>query len=92
MQTINIIIGLPGSGKTTYIKNTFEGFDDVVICDDYHKSSYNRSHEFTDSIYYQDLEQALKNGKNVVISDIAWCRLERKVLLEENIQKILKKL
>jgi len=90
MQNITIIIGLPGSGKTTYIKNNLEKFKDTIICDDYYKSSYNHSHNFEDSIYYQDLRRALEDGKSVILSDIAWCKFERRILLEKNIQNILK--
>ncbi|MFA6586226.1 MAG: AAA family ATPase [Candidatus Paceibacterota bacterium] len=92
MQTITIIIGLPGSGKTTYIKNNSEEFKNAVICDDYHKSSYKKSHEFKDSIYYQDLLTALKDGKDVVLTDIVWCKSERLKILEENVKEVLEKL
>lgn len=89
MQNITIIIGLPGSWKTTYINNNSEEFKNAVICDDYHKSSYNRSRKFEDSVYYQDLKEALKNWKDAVMCDIAWCKIERREILKQNIQNIL---
>jgi len=92
MQTITIIIGLPGSGKSTYIKNNSDKFKNAVICDDYHKSSYDHSHEFKDSVYYQDLQKALKNSKDVVLTDIIWCKAERLKILEKEINAIINKL
>lgn len=94
MQTITIIIGLPGSGKSTYIKNNSEKFKNAVICDDYEKSTDNHkhSHIFRESIYFQDIRNALINGKDVVLSDIAWCRPERLEILKEDIKNILEEL
>lgn len=77
MQRITIIIGLPGSGKTTYIENNPD-FKDTFICDDYHKSGAEQiSKEFIGSVYYQDLISALCDGKDVVLSDIAYCKQDR---------------
>ena len=92
MQTITIIIGLPGSGKTTYIKNNSEKFRNAVICDDYDKSTDARkhSHDFKSSIYYQDLKNALLNNKDVVLTDISWCRKEMREALKDNLEKMLK--
>ncbi|MFZ2072361.1 MAG: AAA family ATPase [Minisyncoccia bacterium] len=89
MQKITIIVGLPGSGKTTYIENNKNNFKNAVICDDYHKSSYNHSHNFEDSVYYEDLKRTLKSGEDAVLSDIAWCKTERREILEKNIKNIL---
>jgi predicted kinase len=94
MQTITIVIGLPGSGKTTYIKNNSEKFEDAVICDDYDKSTdtHRHSHIFKDSVYYDDLKSALLNGKNVVLADIVWCKAEARENLKNNIEEMLKEL
>ncbi|MFA5211355.1 MAG: AAA family ATPase [Patescibacteria group bacterium] len=91
-STITIIIGLPGSGKTTFIKNNFKKLENILICDDFHKSSSNHTHNFTDSRYYLKLKDALSMNKNIVLSDIAWCKKERRDLLLSEIDKLTKKL
>lgn len=92
MQIITIIIGLPGSGKTTYIQNNFGDLYNTIICDDYHKSTPSRSHNFIDSLYYSDLNKALSANKNIVLSDIAWCKKDRRDLLLYEIDKLIKEL
>ncbi len=91
MQKIIIIIGLPGSGKSTYISLN-EEFKGAIVCDDYHKSSYKRSREFIDSIYFEDLKKGLIAGKDVVISDIAFCKPDRLDKITQNIQSLLSEL
>ncbi|MES2930753.1 MAG: hypothetical protein V4665_03135 [Patescibacteria group bacterium] len=91
MQKITIIIGLPGSGKSTYISSN-EEFRNSVICDDYHKSSYKKSREFIDSIYFEDLKKGLLGGKNIVISDIAFCKSDRLNKITENIMNLIAEL
>ena len=74
MQKIIVIIGLPGSGKTMYLKEHAQEFgQNALICDDYYKSAPGRTVEFKGSAYYADLREALKDGKNVVIADIVFC-------------------
>lgn len=80
MQEIIVIVGLPGSGKSTYIEQNFEG---VFVCDDYHKSG---GGSFETSVYYKDLVRTLAQGNNAVISDIAYCKDE---LLEETASGLL---
>lgn len=92
MQTITIIIGLPGSGKTTYIKNNLSDLSNTMICDDYHKSTPSNSHNFIDSLYYSDLKKALSTNKNIVLSDIAWCKKDRRDLLLSEINRIIDEL
>ncbi|MGV8162404.1 MAG: GNAT family N-acetyltransferase [Candidatus Nanoarchaeia archaeon] len=89
MLKIIIIIGLPGSGKSVYI-GTNKEFQGAVICDDYHKSSYKHSHKFEDSIYFNDLKEGLKQGKNIVISDIAFCKTERLNQIITQMRELLK--
>ena len=92
MPKITIIIGLPGSGKTMYLKDNAEKFRDFFICDDYHKSGYKKSKCFEDSLFYDDMQKALKEGKNVALTDIAYCKTERLKNAEEGIKKIAKEL
>ncbi len=39
MQKVLFIIGLPGSGKSTYLEERREEFGDALVCDDYYKSA-----------------------------------------------------
>ena len=87
-----LIMGLPGSGKTTYIKNNFSDLSNTMICDDYHKSTPSNSHDFIDSLYYSELNEALSTNKNIVLSDIAWCKKDRRDLLLSEIDKLIKEL
>lgn len=82
MQKTTFLIGLPGSGKTTYLAQRKEFFGDALICDDYRKSG---GSEFAQSLYYEDLIEALSGGRDVVIADIAYCRKER---LEEAVAEV----
>ncbi len=89
MQKITIITGLPGSGKSTYLKNHKEEFGSALICDDYYKSAPGRTVEFNGSAYYQDLRDTLKEGKNVVIADIVFCEDELRREMQDGISKLI---
>src|ERR1035437_6243424 len=93
MQNITIIIGLPGSGKTTYLENNKNVFKNTVSFDDYHKSGLKgHSHLFEDSIHYDDFKKALQEGKDVYITDIGYCQDDRLVVIEEEIKKMANEL
>lgn len=91
MQKITILIGLPGSGKSTYILNNKETLKNTVVCDDYHKSLEIKGHSrlFKDSIYFNDLRKGLAEGKNVLIADIGYCKQERLEQIKKDIEAIL---
>ncbi len=91
-QKILLIIGLPGSGKSTYIEQHQNVFNDFVICDDYHKSALQKSRAFKDSVYYADVRNALILGKSVVMADIAWCKSERLDMVISGLRGLLKEL
>ena len=89
MQKIIVIIGLPGSGKTTYLKDHEKEFGDALICDDYYKSAPGRIVECRGSAYYPDLKKALENGRNVVIADIVFCEDEMRKEMQDGIAALL---
>lgn len=59
MITVRLVIGLPGSGKTTWAEKNCPGF--YIFNDPGFECST------------EDIEKALKNGKNIVITDPYFC-------------------
>lgn len=88
MSKITIIIGLPGSGKTTYILQNYENIKKENIFDDYHETSP----EFEGSAYYPKLCNSLKNDEDVIISDIIYCKKEKLDLIVRKINELIKQL
>lgn len=81
-QEITIIIGLPGSGKSTYLTQKYM---DEIVFDDYHK--YNKK-SFEKSIYYSDFLKALKKEKDIILSDISYCRSGKLKEVENKIREL----
>jgi hypothetical protein len=88
MSKITILIGLPGSGKTSYILQNYENIKKENIFDDYHETSP----EFEGSVYYLKLCNALKKGEDVIISDIIYCKNEKLDLIVRKINELIKQL
>jgi predicted kinase len=82
MPVTTILIGLPGSGKTTFLSNHFEHFLDESF-DDFHGGSLDGTGAFKQSRYYEALKRRLQDGKDCLISDIEYCRRERLTAVEE---------
>ncbi len=81
-QEIIIIIGLPGSGKSTYLA---QKYINEIVFDDFHK--YNKK-LFEESIYYSDFLAALQKEKKIVLSDISYCRSEKLNNIENKIREL----
>lgn len=81
-QEIIIIIGLPGSGKSTYL---IERYSNEIVFDDYHK--YDKK-SFEESIYYSDFLKALRKNKKIILSDISYCKCEKLNYVENKIKKL----
>ena len=66
MKKVLIVIGLPGSWKTTYVENHLKDYD---FFDDYYKYECKSLRK---SIYYEQLIKSINTNKGIVVSDIAW--------------------
>ena len=72
------VIGLPGAGKSTLIRNEFANRDDYLVFDDVKKNAVLDRGDFTYSRHYPDVVMAMKEGlKSIVISDISFCDYEK---------------
>jgi len=74
---LTLIAGLPGSGKTRWMKKNFPTADFLMI-DDFMAHALHDIGRFTYSLWYFPLVFALRSGRNAVISDIAFCEDERR--------------
>ena len=71
MSKVIIIIGMPGSGKSEYIRTLVH--NTTCFYDDYHGDAIDDSSCFEKSRHYESLKNALANGKDCLIADIAYC-------------------
>lgn len=80
---IHILIGLPGSGKSTHINKYYKGwikYDDYYMCD---------KKLFEDSIFFDDLIKSIKNNMNIVISDVVFCVLDKLKYFEKKLSQYI---
>ena len=93
MPKVLFLIGMPGSGKSTYLADFLKlhpEFDVNAIYDDYHNKSLDNTHEFTKSRYYRDFVEKLKNGTDCMLVDIEYCGSYRLNLALQGIENIAK--
>jgi GTPase SAR1 family protein len=87
MNKIIIIVGLPGSGKTTFLNSEFGNHDNLIIFDDYKASAVLNCSDFTYSKNYPELiNQICSAEKDIVISDISFCNFESFIQSKEIIE------
>ena len=88
MPKLIIIIGLPGSGKSEYIKKMIirGEIEESHVFDDFHDKSKNDSPYVKDSRHFEPLVESLKNDKNCLVADIAFCEKERLTALINTIE------
>jgi len=82
MAKVTIIVGLPGSGKSELVADRASGCPGVCV-EDFMKGSRHTSHRFPDSIHYPHLIRALRDGKDCIIADIAYCDTGRRLEAEQ---------
>ena len=82
MAKLVVVVGMPGSGKSHYIRERQSQFPGVCA-HDYMANSHGHSPRFTDSRYYADLVRDLREGKDSLIADIEYCDTWRRVEVKE---------
>lgn len=73
LGTLTIIIGLPGSGKSTYTESLVDADPQICVYDDYQGEAYRNDSDPRLSKYFGPLVSDLKQAKSVVVSDIRYC-------------------
>lgn len=71
--TLMIIIGLPGSGKSTYIEKFREKHTSCSTYDDYQGGALGDDPDPRLSKHYSFLVRDLKDGRTVLVSDVRYC-------------------
>ena len=83
MSTLYITVGLPGSGKSTYVKNFIKDKDIEYLSSDSLRAVYGKSEEdqSVTSIVFghikRKVDEFLKDGKNVLVDATSVNRKER---------------
>jgi|ERR1035438_8504276 hypothetical protein len=90
--TVTILIGLPGSGKTTYLDRELPTHLRDCCFDNFHECSLDNTGTFIRSRSYEKLKVLLRDGMNCLISDIEYCRTERLLDAEENLRALAQEL
>lgn len=86
MAKLVVVVGMPGSGKSHYIREQQPQFPGVCA-QDYMANSHGHAPRFTDSRFYTDLVHALREGMDSLIADIEYCDTWRRVQVEEVIRR-----
>ncbi|MCI0330701.1 MAG: ATP-binding protein [candidate division Zixibacteria bacterium] len=74
MVKLLIVVGLPGSGKSTFIENRLsKGEFPGTYFDEFMANAIDDVHEFKQSRHYGILIKQLQGGQNCVIADISFC-------------------
>lgn len=86
MGKLIVLVGMPGSGKSHYIKSLQPPLSGICL-HDYMSNSHGDSKHFTDSRYYADLIRNLLEGKECLIAEIEYCDTWRRIEVEEVIKR-----
>jgi hypothetical protein len=72
-QKLIVVIGLPGSGKSHYLKELRDKGVLDWICEDFHADAYRNSEHVVDSRHLAPLVENLQHGLVCGVADIAFC-------------------
>jgi predicted kinase len=72
MPTLTIVVGLPGSGKSEYIREYRAADPAALVVDDYHAGARDDSPAVTAGRAYPDLITILRDGRDALVADIAF--------------------
>jgi hypothetical protein len=68
-----VVVGMPGSGKSTYKERLMKDGEIDVAFDDYQGEAYNDSGDPHVSKNYGPMLAALKDGQRILVTDIIFC-------------------
>jgi predicted kinase len=85
LAKVILIAGLPGCGKSTYLKSEFSAEPGWKIIDDYQANARDNSKRFDHGREYEAMTSHLLSGGNCAIADIAFCRTSARTEAEETI-------
>lgn len=89
MAKLIIVIGLPGSGKSYYLRQLLKSNEVSAYYDDYQKDSYNESSNPYLSKNYGQLLTQLINGDIIAIADIMYCQQDKLAAVIESINHVI---
>lgn len=85
---VMIVVGLPGSGKTSFLKDTFGERYSTNCFDDFHSEACRDNSAFEYSRCFGALMQRMQAGEKCAISDVAFCEAERLKAAKVGLEKI----
>jgi predicted kinase len=90
MPTLIVIAGLPGSGKSFFIRKMKSSFSPPALAvTDYMEDSIGNSRKLKDSRHQANLMKLLAEGKDCVIADVQFVRQEMQQELEALVRSAL---
>jgi hypothetical protein len=87
--TITLAVGLPGSGKSTYIASLLRNQPDLFVAHDFKKETRDGTAQFTSSRHFEELIAALRSGRDAALDDIGFCHPEARKWAERDIRAAL---